>query len=122
MEGITSMTVASKSCGDTSDSTSDPSASISAEQLLASLDVEVPPAAIPRGYRLAVACLAIGLTLIPLLYLAILAFFAYLVIWHATQTFATLGDGPFFVFHVPMAIFGGLLLLFLIKPVFFRRK
>lgn len=116
------MTVASKSCGETPRSIPDPSASISGEKLLASLDVKVPPTAIPRGYRMAVACLAIGLTLIPLLYIAILAFFAYLVIWHATETFTTLADGPFFIFHLPMAIFGALLLLFLIKPVFFRKR
>ena len=92
------------------------------EQLLASLDVSLPQVKPPVAYGLAMGLLSAWLTLIPLAYLALLAFMSWLVVWHSLQAIATLSEGPFFVFHVPMAFLGGLLLLFLIKPVFFRRK
>src|SRR6184192_1227512 len=61
------------------------------------------------------------LVLIPLAYLALLAFLGWLFVWHVYQAFASLSAGPYFLFHLPMALLGGLLTLFLIKPVFFRR-
>lgn len=99
-----------------------PISDASSEEILASLDFTIPRTAVSSGYGIALALLATGLTLIPLIYLAMLGFFGYLVGWHTYQVFATLEDGPFFVFHFPMAFLGGLLLLFLIKPVFFRRR
>lgn len=98
----------------------DPSSQRDVATLLADRPLKAPP--VSTAYALAMALVAVWFTFIPLLYLALLAFLAYLAIWHVRQTIITFDDGPFFVFHAPMAFLGGLLLLFLIKPVFFRRK
>src|SRR4051812_19612321 len=86
------------------------------KNILAALDIEVPQAEVPAGYGFAMAGLAAFLILITTAYLALIAFLGYLLVWHVWQTIASLGHGPFFLFHVPMALLGGLLLLFLIKP------
>jgi Zn-dependent protease with chaperone function len=91
------------------------------EAMLAALNVEVPATPLPPGYGLAMGALVAFLILIPLAYLALLAFLAWLFVWHVYQALASLSAGPYFVFHLPMALLGGLLTLFLIKPVFFRR-
>src|SRR5438067_2129761 len=91
------------------------------EAMLAALEVEVPATPLPPGYGLAMGALVAFLVLIPLAYLALLAFLAWLFVWHVYQAIASLSAGPYFLFHLPMALLGGLLTLFLIKPVFFRR-
>jgi Zn-dependent protease with chaperone function len=93
-----------------------------AQRVLPAFDFTVPRRAIPPGYGVAMGLLAGCLTLIPLIYLALLAFLLYLVAWHTYQSLATLSQGPYFAFHVPMALLGGSLLLFLVKPVFFRKR
>jgi Zn-dependent protease with chaperone function len=93
-----------------------------ADQILAALDFDFPQTEERAGYAGAMWLLATGLTLIPLVYFGLLAFLAYLVLWHGYETLATLSEGPYFLFHAPMALLGGLLLVFLIKPVFFRKK
>lgn len=90
--------------------------------LLAALDVSVPPCEVPAGYGLAMGSLAVALVLIPFAYVALVAFLAWLLIWHVFQAIVSLQYGPYFIFHIPMALLGGLLLLFLIKPVFFRQR
>src|SRR5437868_7510131 len=95
---------------------------ISPQQILASLDFEVPAVEVPAGYGLAMALLVAFLILITLAYAALVAFLAWLFIWHIYQTIVSLPHGPYFIFHLPMALLGGLLLLFLVKPLFLRRK
>jgi Zn-dependent protease with chaperone function len=90
--------------------------------LLDALKFVVPQTRVSAGYGIAMGLLSIWLLMIPLFYVALLAFLGYLVVWHAYEVFETFSQGPYFVFHVPMAFLGGLLLVFLIKPVFFRRK
>src|SRR3954465_14212554 len=89
---------------------------------LPALDVEVPRADPPAGYATGLAMLAAFLVLIGLLYVALVAFLAWLFSWHVYQGLASLGQGPYFIFHFPMAVLGGLLVCFLVKPVFFRDK
>src|SRR4051812_25996171 len=90
--------------------------------ILAALNVEVPRTELPPGYGLAMAGLATFLVVITAAYLALVAFLAYLLVWHVWQTTASFSHGPYFLFHVPMAPRGGLLLLSLINPVFFRPR
>jgi Zn-dependent protease with chaperone function len=93
-----------------------------AEKILGALDVEVPQIEAPAGYGVALAGLVAFLVVIGLAYLALLAFLGWLLVWHVFQALASFSHGPYFIFHIPMALLGGLLLLFLIKPVFFRRR
>jgi Zn-dependent protease with chaperone function len=86
----------------------------------------LPPGAL-RGetelsYRVAIVFLAVGLIGVAALYGALLAFLLWLVVWHAVQTVATWPYGPYFVYHVPMAVLSALLLTFLVKPLFVRRR
>lgn len=90
--------------------------------LLAALDFTLPRGAASQGYGVGMGLLAVGLACIPAAFLAVLAFMAYLVLWHAYQGVVTLSEGPYFIFHLPMALLGGLLLVFLLKPIFFRRR
>src|SRR5688572_21255127 len=92
------------------------------KQILAALEASIPKVDAPTGYRVAMGALALCLVLLPVLYLALLGFLSWLVVWHVFQTFVSIQHGPFFVFHLPMSLLAGLLLLFLIKPVFFRDK
>jgi len=92
------------------------------QALLDALDVQVPVSEVPAAYGFAMSALTAFLVLIPLFYVALIAFLAWLLVWHVFQAFVSLQYGPYFFFHIPMALLGGLLLLFLIKPVFFRRK
>lgn len=90
--------------------------------ILSALDIEVPRSDPPAGYATGLALLAAFLILIGLSYLALLAFLAWLFGWHIYQGLTSLGQGPYFLFHFPMALLGGLLVCFLVKPVFFRDK
>ena len=93
-----------------------------AQKILSHLDITVPPVEVPAGYGLAMAGLVAFLALITVAYVALVAFLGWLFVWHAFQTVVSFQHGPYFLFHIPMALLGGLLLLFLVKPVFFRRK
>src|SRR4051812_42957130 len=92
------------------------------DTILRALDIEVPPVEVPPGYGVAMAGLVAFLVLLSVAYLALVAFLGWLLVWHVLQTFVSVPHGPYFLFHLPMALLGGLLLLFLVKPVFFRRK
>ncbi len=91
-------------------------------QVLGGLDFAVPKAPLPGGYAGLMALLAGCLVLMPVAYVALVAFLGWVAAWHAYQAVATLGTGPYFLYHVPMAVAGGLMVFFLIKPVSFRSK
>jgi len=91
-------------------------------QILSAMNIAVPQIEPPAGYAWIMSAVAAFLVLIPLAYLALLLFLVWLLFWHVCQTFSTLSDGPYFLFHAPMAFLAGLLLIFLIKPVFFRSR
>lgn len=95
---------------------------VDGEQILQALNVAVPKVKPPVAYGVAMGALAVCLVLLPVAYLALVAFLGWLAVWHFIQTFASFEYGPYFVFHLPMAFLGGLLFLFLVKPVFFRRR
>src|SRR5918993_3783812 len=95
-----------------------PTAKADHRHLLAALDVSVLPVKPPAAYGLFMGVLAVCLVLLPVLYLALVAFLGWLIVWHLFQAYSSFSQGPYFVFHLPMAFLGGLLLLFLVKPVF----
>ncbi len=95
-------------------------ASADPRQLLDSLNFTLPELTVPPGYGFFLGCLATLLMLMPVFYVALIVFLGWLVVWHAYQALASLQQGPFFIFHGPMALLGLLLFLFLVKPVFFR--
>ncbi len=97
-------------------------ASRNPEAILGALNVRVPEVEAPTGYGWAMGGLACFLIVIGAAYFAMVAFLGWLMVWHLFQTFVSLRYGPYFLFHLPMALLGGMLMLFLIKPVFFRRK
>src|SRR4051812_33422325 len=90
--------------------------------VLTALDIDVPRADPPAGYATRLAMIAAFLVCIGACYLALVAFLAWLFCWHVYQGFASLGEGPYFLFHFPMALLGGLLVCFLVKPLFLRNK
>jgi Zn-dependent protease with chaperone function len=92
------------------------------QKILTAVEIDVQKTKVPAAYGLAMGALATCLVLLPLAYVALLAFLGWLLIWHSFQTFASFEYGPYFVFHVPMACLAALLLLFLVKPIFFRLR
>jgi Zn-dependent protease with chaperone function len=92
------------------------------QDILASLDLQLPRTDPPPGYGVAMGLLVAFLVLTTLAYLGLVAFLVWFLVWHVCQAYITLSRGPYFLFHLPMALLGGLILLFLIKPVFFRQK
>src|SRR4051812_31320498 len=97
-------------------------AQISQEILESVKGISLPVVRASLGYRIAILALAVLLVAISLMFAALIGFLLWLVVWHLYQTFATLKIGPYFVFHAPLAILGGLLLVLLLKPIFFRRR
>lgn len=95
---------------------------VNRDQILRSVEINVPVVEAPAAYGWAMTALAAFLVLIPLFYLTVLLFLGWLCYFHIGQTFATFKHGPYFIFHLPMAILGGTLLVFLVKPVFFRSR
>jgi Zn-dependent protease with chaperone function len=94
----------------------------SQKAMLDALGVSVPESKPPASYAVALGFLAAFVVLLPLIYGGLLAFLGWLAIWHFWQAFESLSYGPYFVFHLPMALLGALLVVFLIKPVFFRPR
>jgi Zn-dependent protease with chaperone function len=101
---------------------SDPSRAAAGETILKAMDFTVPECEVPTGYGVALAGLVAFLIVFGAAYLALVGFLGWLLVWHVFQAAASLRSGPYLLFHLPMALLGGLLLLFLIKPVFSRRK
>jgi len=91
-------------------------------QVVEALNISVPPGRISIAYRTALATLAVALVIITAAFAALLAFMGWLVVWHVLSAIVSLSQGPYFIFHIPMALLGLLLLTFLLKPLFFRRK
>ncbi len=92
------------------------------QRILNALDVNVPQQGPPASYTVALGFLVACVVLLPLMYLTLLAFLGWLAVWHVFQAYESLSYGPYIIFHLPMALLGIMLVVFLIKPVFFRKK
>ena len=106
--------------------------STSAQALVAALAGEVPRVRVGIFYRLGLLLVAVAMLVLPLVYLALIALACWAVYWHATENVTFLG-GParggrgrgmfllLLVYLIPIVI-GGVLILFMIKPLFARRR
>jgi Zn-dependent protease with chaperone function len=92
------------------------------EALLESLRFVLPPREADKGYRWSVGVLAGGLGVSLLLFVMLLGFLLWLAVFHALSAVSSLGKGPYFLFHGPMALLAVVLLVFLLKPFFVKRQ
>jgi Zn-dependent protease with chaperone function len=105
-----------------------PAASPTGEQLrarvLAGFVGEVPPVPTSLLYRLGILLTALLMILLPLVYVGIIGLACLAVYWHLTQNYAMVGavrgKGAFLAliaYLAPIAV-GGIMILFMIKPLF----
>jgi Zn-dependent protease with chaperone function len=92
------------------------------EELLASLNFVLPPREAGKGYGWSVGLLAAGLVVSLVMFAVFLGFLGWLAAFHTVSAVTSLGKGPYFLFHGPMAVLAVVLLVFLLKPFFRRRK
>lgn len=102
----------------------DAPASATREAILDSLRGSIPPRRVSPLYRVGLALVAFAMVLLPLAYLAIVGAAAYGLCYHAIhniELFDRPGSkkGPFFLYVAPLVI-GGVLVLFMVKPLFAR--
>jgi Zn-dependent protease with chaperone function len=87
----------------------------------------IAPTAISGSYRLGLLAVTIAMILVPLLYLLLIAAVAWLLVWHlTTNTWILHGSGATlrqlrFMGYLTPGIVGGVLLFFMVKPIFARR-
>jgi Zn-dependent protease with chaperone function len=99
-----------------------PPVSARRERILAAFDITIPANRVPTAYVALLGVLAVTLALLAAAFVGLLVFLGWLVVWHVASAAISLPQGPYFVFHLPMALLAGFLLLFLVKPLFFRGK
>ena len=96
-------------------------------EILVGFEGEFPRVTPTIGYRLSAVFVAGVMVLLPLVYVALVALFGYALYWHATENVAIFsaargyrtGKGAVFLYLTPL-IMGGILILFMIKPLFAR--
>lgn len=95
------------------------------QQLLAAAGGEMRPVRTTGSYRVGLAFVAMGMLLLPLLYLGLIGLTIGGIVWHAVanvtlfKTFRGLGGLALYV--IPIVI-GGILVLFMFKPLFAGRS
>lgn len=91
--------------------------------LLAALGEPLPPLPVPLTYRLGLGLVAVLMVLLPLIYVGLIGLAGWAVIYHATEHLDWLeahsGLGALMIYLGPLII-GGVLVLFMIKPLFAR--
>jgi Zn-dependent protease with chaperone function len=98
-----------------------------APDVLAAFQGAIDPVEAPAAYRLGILLVAIVMVILPLVYVGLIVLVGYLVYLHAVNDTAILsmagrGRGAFLALLVYLApmITGGILVLFMIKPLFAR--
>jgi len=95
-----------------------------AEQILAAFEGKMTPVRTGPLYILGLFVVAAAMVVLPLIYIAIICCVAYGVYYHATDNISMLEGsgkrGRFLVFVTPIVV-GGILILFMIKPLFARQ-
>lgn len=97
----------------------------SEDPLLAAFTGPVPEVRVGVVYRLGLAVVALTMVLLPLAYVALIGAAGYGVYWHITTHQAMISEGGGiwgFVFFLVPVIVGGVLVLFMIKPLFAPRS
>ncbi len=96
------------------------------ESLLAALDVAIERPSLSVPYRLGILLIALVLWLLPLIYVGLVVLVAYGLFFHATESLAMFESkgsmrGKVALYVIPLIV-GGLLLLFMVKPLFARQQ
>ncbi len=91
-------------------------------EILVAFQGVIDPIPLSPLYRLGLGLVALAMVALPLTYLALVGFCGYCVYYHAVHNLYILGEGgsgPLFAYIAPLII-GGVLVLFMIKPLFAR--
>jgi hypothetical protein len=93
--------------------------------ILQAFQGDLPRVPVSPLYNLGLALVAFAMLLLPLIYLGLISGVAYLLYYHATESIEVLqglssSRVALFTYVAPMVV-GGLLVLFMIKPLFVRR-
>ncbi len=106
--------------------TSDASPEDRLKALLAGFKGDIQPVSSPVGYRLGIGLVAVVMILLPLIYLGLIGLVCWGVYYHAVNHVGILGSVrgrgaimTFLVYLAPLVI-GGILILFMLKPLFSR--
>lgn len=93
-------------------------------EIASALSTRVQPVRTPAGYRLAAAGVAVGMVLLPLIYVALVIGLAWGVWWYATHMTPLLGRGGFatVVAYGGPIVIGTLVVAALVKPLFAPRR
>lgn len=96
------------------------------KQLLEAFEGPIAPVPVPVLYRVALFGVAVVMVLLPLLYVGLIAGAAYGLYWYATgpglALFSGRGGGQFrLLLYLTPLVAGGILVLFMVKPLFARR-
>ena len=83
------------------------------ERALRAIQVTIPIHPVSKAYVASIVVLAVILALATILFTLRVLFLAWLVIWHLLGAAISLMQGPYFIFHLPMAALG---LVMLFKP------
>ena len=96
-----------------------------AARLLSSLDGRIEPVRAGFFYRLGLLLVAMTLLILPLLYLGIIAAVAYGIYWHVVNDAPIVGTANVragLILYLAPTFIGLVLLFFMIKPLFSRRR
>ncbi|MBN2296014.1 MAG: M48 family metalloprotease [Pirellulales bacterium] len=94
--------------------------------VLGAFEGKIEPVKVPLGYRLGILLVAVVMVILPLIYLAIIAAVAYGVYYHTVNHTGMLAAGSgrwklmVFVAYLAPMIVGGILVVFMFKPLFSR--
>jgi Zn-dependent protease with chaperone function len=103
------------------------------EKIVAGFHGNIPPRPVPFHYRIGLLIAAITMLLLPLVYVGLIGLASYGVYWHATENHTVFeqsgnsrrsrrnNDKAALVFYVVPLVVGGILVVFMIKPLFARR-
>lgn len=95
-----------------------------AQAVLGAIRGEIPAVTTSPLYQLGLAVVALAMVILPLIYVSLIGLVAYGVFWHATHNVSVFqharGKGAMIGYLGPMAA-GGILLFFMIKPLFAPR-
>lgn len=98
------------------------------EKVLNAFEGHIPPQPVPLHYRLGLVLVTVCMVMLPLVYIGLIALLGWGLYYHAIHSTAVFehtggrgsGKGAVLVYFGPL-IAGGILLLFMIKPLFARR-
>jgi formylglycine-generating enzyme required for sulfatase activity len=100
---------------------------LSPQQILDAFHGNIAPAKVPIRYKVGILLVAVLMIVLPLVYLAIIGLVGYAIYWHAIHDAGVLaipGNGKVkllaFTFYLAPFVGGGILILFMFKPLFSR--